>query len=135
MVVSSGPDLVMTAVGGPTSATRGQIVTLTGTVKNQGVGAVGALSDLDIEATAKNVKVGFYLSTNANITANDQRIGSVTVTSIPAGASIPLTVGATIPATLAKGTYYIGAIADDTGAIRESIEINNALPGNTISIQ
>jgi subtilisin family serine protease/subtilase family serine protease len=134
IVVTIGPDLVMTAVAGPTTATRGQTVTLTGTVKNQGVGAYGALSDLDGPPNTI-VRVGFYLSTNTNITANDQRIGSVSLTQILAGASIPLSVSATIPSTLALGTYYIGAIADDTGALRESNEGNNALPGNQISIR
>jgi subtilase family serine protease len=134
IVVSSGPDLVMTAVAGPTTATRGQTVTLTGTVANQGVGSFGALGDLDGPPTT-TIRVGFYLSTNSNITANDTRIGSASLTSIPAGASVPLTVSATIPSTLAAGTYYIGAIADDTGVLRESIEGNNARPGNQVAIK
>ena len=134
MVVTIGPELVMTAVAGPTTATRGQTVTLTGTVKNQGVGSFGALGDLD-GPPVNTVRVGFYLSSNTTITANDTRIGSVSLTSIPAGASIPLTVSATIPSTLAAGTYFIGAIADDTGRLRESNEGNNARPGNQVAIK
>jgi subtilisin family serine protease len=134
ITVTYGPDLVMTAVAAPASATRGQAVTLTGTVKNQGVGAFGALTDQDGSSSGATVRVGFYLSTNSRITANDRRIGTVSLSAIPAGASIALTVNAAIPSDLAPGTYYIGAIADDTGALRESIEVNNALPGNTVSI-
>lgn len=133
IAVSLGPDLVMTAVAGPATANRGQVVTLTGTVTNQGVGGYGALTDLARPSTT--LRVGFYLSTNPNITANDRLVGSIVLTSIPAGASVPLTVSATIPANLSIGTYYIGAIADDTGALRESNEVNNALPGNTTSIR
>jgi subtilisin family serine protease len=134
IAVTNGPDLVMTAAAGPTTATRGQTVTLTGTVRNQGVGSFGALGDLDGPPTT-TVRVGFYLSSNPNITANDTRIGSVSLTSIPAGASIPLTASATIPSTLVAGTYYIGAIADDTGVLRESNEGNNARPGNQVAIK
>ena len=134
IAVTYGPDLVMTAVAAPAIATRGQTVTVTGTVKNQGVGAFGALSDQDSGKIGATISVGFYLSTNATITANDRRIGTISLSSVPAGSSIPLTLSALIPANLGPGTYYIGAIADDTGALRESIEVNNALPGNIVTV-
>lgn len=135
IAVTYGPDLVMTAVAAPAIATRGQTVTVTGTVKNQGVGAFGALSDQDSGKIGATISVGFYLSTNATITANDRRIGTTSLSSVPAGSSIPLTLSALIPANLGPGTYYIGAIADDTGAVRESIEVNNALPGNIVTVK
>jgi subtilisin family serine protease/subtilase family serine protease len=134
MAVSYGPDLVMTAVAAPATGTRGSTVTVTGTLVNQGVGALGSLSDM-ARLVAGTIRVGFYLSSNATITANDTRIGTVTLSSIPAGASVPLSVSALIPAGLARGSYYIGVIADDTSALRESSELNNARAGNIVNVQ
>ena len=134
MVVSYGPDLVMTAVAAPATLTRGSTVTVTGTIVNQGVGAFGSLGDL-ARQTIGTIRVGFYLSTNATITANDTRIGTVTLTSVPAGTSVPLSVSALIPGNLAPGTYYIGVIADDLGGLRESNELNNSLAGSIVVVQ
>jgi len=39
-----------------------------------------------------------------------------------------------IPATLAPGTYYLGAIADVNNNVQESSETNNALAGNQITV-
>ena len=36
---------------------------------------------------------------------------------------------------LQPGTYFIGAIADFSNAVRESNEVNNALAGNTVSVK
>jgi hypothetical protein len=124
----------MTAVAAPATGTRGSTVTVTGTLVNQGVGALGSLSDM-ARLVAGTIRVGFYLSSNATITANDTRIGTVTLSSIPAGASVPLSVSALIPAGLARGSYYIGVIADDTSALRESSELNNARAGNIVNVQ
>ena len=135
IAVTYGPDLVMTAVAAPASVTRGQAATVTGTLMNQGVGAFGALSDLDRQQGVTTIQIGFYLSTNPTVTANDTRIGTVTLSSVPAGSSVPLSVSALIPAGMAPGTYYIGAIADDLGALRESSELNNSLAGNIVSVQ
>jgi hypothetical protein len=44
-------------------------------------------------------------------------------------------VSALIPAGLARGSYYIGVIADDTSALRESSELNNARAGNIVNVQ
>ncbi len=138
MVVTIGPDLVMTAVAAPSSATRGQVVTLTGTVTNQGVGAFGTVSNQgrdNANPLPTTFNVGFYLSTNSTITANDRRIGTVAVSSIGAGQSIPLTLNVSIPTTLTPRTYTIGAIADDGSVLRETSEVNNAMPGNTVLVQ
>jgi large repetitive protein len=40
----------------------------------------------------------------------------------------------TVPATLAAGTYYLGAIADYTNAQAELSETNNSFTGVTIQV-
>ncbi|HBO97167.1 MAG TPA: peptidase, partial [Candidatus Omnitrophica bacterium] len=116
------PDLVMTAVYGPTSAAPGTSVSLDSTVRNQGVGGVGSFP------------VGFYLSTDTAITTADTWIGARSISSLAAGASSSATTSVTIPTTIAAGTYYIGVIADYNNTRAESNETNNAMKGNTIKI-
>jgi len=43
-------------------------------------------------------------------------------------------VNAVIPATLAAGTWYLGAVADALSLFTESNEGNNALAGNTLLV-
>jgi len=133
--VSYGPDLVITSVAAPTTAARGKSVTVNATVLNQGIGAVGALTDQDTLGNGSQVRVGFYLSSNPTVTASDTPLGSVTILSISPGQSIPLAVSLSIPSTTSPGTYYIGAIADFSQAVRESNEVNNALAGNATDVK
>jgi subtilisin family serine protease/subtilase family serine protease len=134
VAVTYGPDLIVTAVSGPASAARGASVTLNGTVRNQGVGALGALSDQNVGATASTVRLGFYLSTNNTITANDTLVGAVAIGPLSAGQSVPLSVTITLPTSLKAGTYYLGAIADFSNGIAETNEVNNALVGATLVV-
>jgi len=122
-VTSSYPDLIMTAVSGPISATRGQNITVANTVKNQGTGAAGGSS------------VGLYLSTDAAITTGDTLIGYQSIGSLAAGAASASNTVVTIPASMAAGRYYIGAIADYSNTVAESNETNNALAGNRITLK
>jgi subtilisin family serine protease/subtilase family serine protease len=135
MTTSYGPDLVITAVNAPTIGNRGTAVSVTGTVRNQGVGAVGAATDRRVIESGSTVTVGIYLSTNPNITVFDTLIGTYTFSSLAAATSQAFTVNATIPAGMSVGNYYIGAIADRNLSVRESNELNNALPGNLISVR
>ncbi|EHR71672.1 CARDB domain-containing protein,subtilase family protease [Burkholderiales bacterium JOSHI_001] len=136
ITTSYGPDLVITSVNTTsTTPTRGTAIPVTGTVLNQGVGAIGAATDRRVIENGSTVTVGIYLSTNPNITVFDTLIGTYTFSSLAAGTSLPFTVNATIPAGMTVGNYYIGAIADRATAVRESNELNNALPGNLISVR
>ncbi len=123
ITLTIGADLVVSAINGPASTTRGTSVSLADTVTNQGTGSSGSSY------------VGFYLSTDAKITKADTRIGRRFVSALAAGASSSATTNVTIPATAPVGTYYIGAIADYTNTAKENNETNNARAGNTISIQ
>ena len=123
VIITIGADLVMTAVSGPSSGTKGASISISNTVKNQGTG--GAASFI----------VGLYLSTDPNITTTDLRLGTRSVGSLAAGASSSATTSVTIPTTVAAGTYYVGAVADYANTAVESNETNNARAGNVITVQ
>ncbi len=123
IAVSPGADLVMTALSGPGSATRGSPITIANTVTNQGAGSAASFS------------VGLYLSTDAVITTSDTRIGTRSVSSLAAGAGSSANTSVTLSSSLTPRTYYLGAIADYASKQLESSETNNTLTGNTIVIQ
>jgi uncharacterized repeat protein (TIGR01451 family) len=120
--IVSKVDLVMTSVSGPTSASPGQQVTFTGTVKNQG------------SASAGQFYVTVYLSTDSNITIDDVGMGSGFILGLAAGTQQTLTINSTIPTNLLPGLYYIGAIADSRNNVAESNKNNNSLAGNQMTI-
>ena len=120
--IVSKVDLVITSVSGPASASSGQQVSFTATVKNQG------------SANAGQVSVTVYLSKDSNITKEDFEMGSGSTGGLAAGGQQTLTINATIFASVAEGSYYIGAIADKWNNVAESNENNNALAGNQITI-
>lgn len=72
---------------------------------------------------------GVYLSTDPTITAADTRLtlhDTPALFAYTAGQNYAYeTIPFTIPANLPPGTYYVGAIADDDGAIGESSETDN----------
>jgi subtilase family serine protease len=114
-------DLVMTAVSGPLSTSLGTVITIANTVKNQGAGATGAFY------------VGLYLSTDATITTADTFLARRSISGLAIGGTNAGVLNIMVPATLAPGTYYVGAIADyDNRVISESNEANNSLRGTTI---
>jgi hypothetical protein len=121
---ASQPDLLLMAVSGPTSGTRGSTISVTTTVKNQGT------ADL-----ASTIEVGVYLSTDATITTADARIGTYALSSLAAGASATKTKSYTVPTSLSARTYTLGAIADFKSVLPESSETNNAKAGNAIAVQ
>ncbi len=121
-VLAGKPDLLLTQVYGPVSGLRGAPITVVATVTNQGAG------------TASNSTLAFYLSTDANITAADARLGTVAVNQLGSGEYTTLTPTFTIPS-IQRRTYYLGAIVDSTGVLAESNETNNALTGNQFTVQ
>jgi Ca2+-binding RTX toxin-like protein len=81
----------------------------------------------DASFDSSKVAASLYLSTDSTITTTDTKLGDV-VESLPLafGGSLPLSLsfsGMSAPAT--AGTYYLGVIADPTGAIPEASESNN----------
>ena len=122
ITIISRVDLAVTSVSGPASASSGQQISFTATVRNQG------------SANAGQFVVTVYLSKDSNISKDDVEMGSGSISGLAAGGQRTLTVNCTIPANLVPGIYYIGAIADRWNNVAESNENNNSLAGNQITI-
>ena len=107
------PDLVETAVSiTATSASPGGTFVVTDTVENRG------------NAPSTGTATRFYLSTDGSKAAG-VLLTTRTIGLLQAGATSTGTMTATVPATIAVGTYYVVACADDLGVVVESIEDNN----------
>jgi hypothetical protein len=141
------PDLVAKIITAPEKATCGQQLgdSVTALVANTG------------GAAAAGFYLGLYLSEDEKITAQDHRLsparpdgrttptlrttaagGHTYVEGLAPGQSLEVGMrGANqIPTSLPEGTraYWLGVIADDTAAIREGDEGDNASPGWRITI-
>jgi subtilase family serine protease len=117
--VTYAPDLVITAITPPASATIGKPVTVPVTVKNQGVGTTG-----------RNFTVGLYLCSDSTISPSCSRIAYPAVATLAAGAEATLNIVVPAMPSVTAGAYYLGAIADSNNVINESDETNNSLaPG------
>jgi subtilase family serine protease len=79
-------------------------------------------------------KTGIYLSTDATITKADTLLTVDNVAALAAGGFSTETGTITLPGGLGAGTYYIGVIADHTGAIDELNEGNNISPAKQVII-
>lgn len=108
------PDLEMTQVSGPASASPGGFVTVSNIVRNAEGGTSGPF------------RVGLYLSDDSTCSTSDTLMGSRAVGSLGPGATSAANTGATIPAGASLGTHYICAIADDLAQVVEASETNNA---------
>ena len=106
-------DLVVSAISGPSSATRGSAMSISWSIKNQGA------------ASANPNYSRAYLSTNTTISTSDTPVFTCNHGSgIAVGSTRTCTGSPTVPS-LAPGTYYLGVFADYTGLILESNETNN----------
>jgi hypothetical protein len=85
--------------------------------------------------SAPYLQIGIYLSTDANITTADRAIGTRTLGGLAAGASSTAVVSFFVPGDLARGTYYLGAIADPSAQQPEGDETNNAITATAIELQ
>ncbi|WP_460594453.1 CARDB domain-containing protein [Geomonas sp. Red276] len=121
--VLKGPDLVMTQVTTPATATVGQQITVPVTVKNQGIGPA-----------MNSYYVGLYLCPTSNITTSCTSLRQSLVSYLAVGAQQSFNVITTVPP-VAPGTYYIGAYADSSDRNEEMDETNNALAGIPTTIQ
>lgn len=115
------PDLVVTAVNGPSSVMPGNSFPVDVTVCNQGTQS--GSSPVDI-----------VLSTDAVITPVDTFIGSLPVPTLYPGQCVTQTANVSASPSVSNGTYVLGAIADSQGYMSELIKTNNALAGTPLSI-
>ena len=118
-----GPDLTVSTVVAPTTAVAGATIAVTDTVKN--AGAAGAGPSI----------TRYYLSTNASLDAGDRLLdGTRSVPAIGGGLSNTGSASVVIPAGL-TGTWYLFAVADDTGLVAEASETNNKSYARAMQIQ
>jgi sugar lactone lactonase YvrE len=119
-VLSSGVDLIESAVSGPLTAATGGTIQVTDTVLNQGGGIASAST------------TGFYLSTNG--TTKGTYLGYRYVPALSAGASSgPVTTTFTLPTNL-SGTYYLMACANYNNGISESNTSNNCTASASFTV-
>ena len=108
------PDLLLTQIGAsPSSVPAGNNLSLSATVANQGSGS------------AASSAVGYYLSTNQVLDANDILLGTSAGTSLAASVSANRQLVAAVPASVTPGAYYVLFVADPLNVESESDETNN----------
>ncbi len=117
------PDLVESQVSAPpATATQGSSFSVTDTVLNQGGLSAGT-------STTR-----YYLSANPVKDGNDRLIGSRSVPTLGVSGTSTGTATVTVPSSMALGTYYLIACADNTTTVTESDETNNCLT-STATVQ
>ncbi|UOQ53320.1 CARDB domain-containing protein [Hymenobacter cellulosivorans] len=97
----------------PTSTAPGNVLNLACYIVNQG------------NATAAYSSVGYYLSSNTTLDANDQLLSSTYGSTLTPNYSSYRTATTNVPPGLAPGTYYILFAADYQSLVSESNENNN----------
>jgi subtilase family serine protease len=107
------PDLVVSALTGPSTSGAGAAMALSETTKNQGNGESGASL------------VRYVLSSNTSIDAADTVLGTREVPALAVGASSAASVTLVLPADTVAGTLYVIAKSDADDAVGESSESNN----------
>ncbi|WP_438038005.1 CARDB domain-containing protein [Sorangium sp. So ce128] len=114
------PDLVVSAVSGPSSVTPGSSFNAAVTVCNQGT------------TQSYGVDVELLLSNDGAITPSDSHAGNGYVPGLNPGqcAAVAVPASAYVP----DGAHHLGAIVDPSGAIAELIETNNAAAGNVLGV-
>jgi subtilase family serine protease len=113
---------------------RAVVTAASNTTVNAGGGFSFRLNTVNEGSAASTGSTTFlYLSTDPVITRNDRVLGFGTVGALNPGAGSGDVANAmVIPADLAPGTYYVGAIADNENQVAESNEANNN--GNMVTI-
>ena len=114
----NGPDLQLVSASAPTSASLGSPITVSWTVKNQGVAAV-----------SNNWWDAIYLSIDAILDENDVYLGQSRTNdaSLAAESSYSGSRSLSIPSISTAGQYYILVSTDDYGQQGETDESNNHL--------
>jgi len=122
-IVSNKPDLRVTGVTAPASASGGETVSVSFTVQNFGGAATGATSWVD----------ELYLSRDGTIGSDDVLVQAIQRTNVlPAGAAY--TVNTTVKLPDVEGGYFLVARTDRGGHVVEELDTNNDGPSNAIAI-
>ena len=122
ITVPPAPDSIVTALSftpGAITPSLGDQVTITDTVKNQGVVNAGAF------------RVGFYLSTNPVVSKGDIFLGSRSISALAVSDSTTGNTVITLPQGLGPGSYFLGAVTDDESVLFEVFVSNNTFTAPT----
>ncbi len=122
-VMEGQTDLLVESVVGPANAVQGETISAIVDTCNQGIRPSG------------DFNYGLYLSTDAEISQSDTRIGTANGFLYNEHCKMNQQIYGEIPLNITLGSYYFGVIADDENAVSESIENNNSLIGNSVSIK
>lgn len=121
-VATSGkPDLWVSQVSGPASATSGSGYFVTVTACNQGAGSADSL-------------VKLYLSSDPSISSADTLVGSAPTGTLRSKQCTTLNVQTRGNVHVADGLWYLGALIDPDNAVSEVSETNNARVGTRMVI-
>jgi RHS repeat-associated protein len=110
------PDLVITNVSAPSTASPGSSIGVDVTVKNQGSGNV-------VEQNTVLLRVVLSADTEITVTDTPQADTTINKSLLAAGQTTLVTVPLTVPQ---SGNYYVGAYIDAAFQHQESYENNNA---------
>ncbi|WP_437586059.1 CARDB domain-containing protein [Sorangium sp. So ce1000] len=120
MAIGHGPDLVVSTVSGPPSATPGSVFDASITVCNQGT------------APSYGTLVEVRLSADATITTADFLAGGAWVPKLDVGQCESLLIPADVD--VPADSYTLGAIVDAYGNVTELLEGNNATAGGELLV-
>jgi hypothetical protein len=117
------PDLIISAINAPLTATQGQTINVANTVQNQGTIGTGV-----------GFNVGLYLSVDATCNTSDTLLTNRAAPALAPGAVHAANTSVTIPLSASVGNpRHICAVADSGSVIVETNEANN-IATDTIQI-
>ena len=118
-----GPDLVVTALTLPLTASRSVPVSVVTTVRNQG------------GQTASGSVVRFFLSSSGALDGTEVPLGATSPATLAPGASLTTTTRLTVPGDTSAGSTFLLARADGDQQVAEADEINNVtVKGFTVTV-
>lgn len=120
-----GGDLAVASAPSASAAWVGGALELSFSYRIDNAGLLGAAAS----------RTGIYLSADATITTADTLLALDDVAALGAGGFSIESGKVTLPGDLAAGTYYIGVVADQPGAIGELSEANNISPAVAVTVE
>jgi subtilase family serine protease len=121
-VAASGePDLWVSSVTGPASATPGSGYFVTVTACNQGAGRVDS-------------EVKLYLSADTSLSSEDTLVGSAPTGLLHSKQCATLHVQTRGSVQVSEGLWYLGAVIDSDGTVSEVSETNNSRVGTRMAM-
>lgn len=118
-----GPDLTLDAITAPATGSIGAALAVSARVRNRGA------------RPTEPFRVGFYLSTDTLVTVTNQFLGACAFPSgLAAASAADCNASLTVPASVASGTYFVGAIADDQAQVSETNRANNTRVSRTSTV-